>query len=267
MTQSVRCKICRATASLFSSALVLSKHQVSYYQCGNCGFVQTEDPYWLDEAYSEAISAYDIGSVNRAIVNASVCERYILQCFDCSSKFVDYGAGYGIMVRRMRDLGFDFYWYDRFCENLFARHFEADMSGVVGYELLTAFEVFEHLENPRKELETMLTVADNLLFSTELIPPSNPRPGEWWYYFPLSGQHIAFYTQQSLHALAESYGLHLTTDGRCLHLLTKLPPRKLPVRDRIAMKLLGDVRFLRRQLRKESLLADDFAALSGVRFN
>lgn len=226
--------------------------------------MQTEEPYWLDEAYSQPVSDYDIGSVNRAFVNSAISERYILQHFDCNARFVDYGAGYGIMVRRMRDLGFDFYWFDKYCDNLFARNLEADISGKTRYELLTAFEVFEHLENPRGEMEMMLAVTDNILFSTELIPPDNPRPGEWWYYFPLHGQHITFYTGRSLESLAEHFDLHLTTDGARLHLLTKAPLRELSTRQRFAMKYFGGVSHLRRKLVKQSLLLDDFVALSGL---
>jgi hypothetical protein len=266
MTQSKICKICLSTSDPFSSALILSKYQVSYFRCEKCGFVQTEDPYWLDEAYSDEANIYDIGYVNRAIANSQLCERYILQYFDCNSKFVDYGAGYGIMVRRMRDLGYDFYWYDKYCQNLFSRSFEANMSGEIVYELLTAFEVFEHLINPLQELEMMLEISDNILFTTELIPPGNPKPGQWWYYFPLHGQHIAFYTQKSLNVIAESHHLFLKSIGS-VHLLTKQRPRELHLVTKLAMNIYGKERLLRHKLFKKSLLAEDFTRLSGVKFN
>ncbi len=50
-----------------------------------------------------------------------------------------------MFVRLMRDNGFDFYRSDRQCENLFAKGFEASLDVSPSYELLTAFEVFEHL--------------------------------------------------------------------------------------------------------------------------
>jgi hypothetical protein len=255
---SVRCKVCGEASVRFSSALVLSKYQVTYFRCDHCGFVQTEEPYWLDEAYSEAVSSYDIGTINRAFVNSSRCEEYILRYFDCNAKFVDYGAGYGALVRRMRDMGYDFYWHDKFCKNLFALHFEADTSGATRYELLTAFEVFEHMANPREEFERMLGMADGILAGTELIPETNPRPGEWSYYFPLHGQHIAFYARKTLTFLAETYRLHLLTDGRSYHLFTKKPLRRLPIRDRLRVSLARDIRSLRYKLSKQSLLMDDF---------
>ena len=50
-----KCKICDSNSHYFATAKVLQKYNVDYFQCSNCGFVQTEEPYWLDEAYSEAI--------------------------------------------------------------------------------------------------------------------------------------------------------------------------------------------------------------------
>jgi hypothetical protein len=35
--------------------------------------------------------------------------------------FVDIGGGYGLLTRLMRDRGFDFYWKDPHCENIFAK--------------------------------------------------------------------------------------------------------------------------------------------------
>lgn len=255
----MNCKICESDTNYFASALVLSKYQVSYFQCPKCSFVQTEEPYWLDEAYSDAVSDYDLGSVNRAIVNSKKTEKFILKYFDCNSHFLDYGAGYGIFVRRMRDLGFNFYWYDRHCENLFAKRFEGDISGQTKYELLTAFEVFEHLVNPRQELEKMLSLSDNILFSTNLIPHNNPKPGDWWYYFPLHGQHISFYTKKTLLFIAERYSLHLTTNENSIHLLTKLPLPKISIKDRILLKITNNNDYLRYKLNQQSLLQDDFS--------
>lgn len=267
MSRIMNCKICGSDASFFSSSVVLNKYHIRYFQCSYCGFIQTEDPYWLEEAYSDTNNSYDIGIVNRAFINASICERYILRYFNCNSKFVDYGAGYGIMVRRMRDLGFNFFWHDLYCENLFAKQFEADFSGKTQYELITAFEVFEHLENPPLSIEKLLSITDNIIFSTEIIPENNPKPGEWWYYFPLHGQHIAFYKLKSLQVLAETFGLHFTTDFKNIHLLTKKPLPKLSFNERIAIKLPTANSHFRRKLKTQTLLAEDFYIVTGVRFS
>ncbi len=37
---------------------------------------------------------------------------------------MDFGAGHGVFVRMMRDKGFDFFWNDIYCKNLYAKDFE-----------------------------------------------------------------------------------------------------------------------------------------------
>jgi hypothetical protein len=124
--------------------------------------MQTEEPHWLSESYASAINEIDLGPVSRALVGSKVVEGVILSMFDKEAKFIDYGAGYGLLVRIMRDRGFDFYWYDKYCNNIFAKHFIANRER--GFELLTAFEVFEHLVDPLSEIKAMLAYSNNLLF-------------------------------------------------------------------------------------------------------
>ena len=47
----------------------------------------------------------------------------------------------------MRDKGYDFYWQDIYSKNLYATDFEYTKN--TKYEMLTAYEVFEHLPDPR----------------------------------------------------------------------------------------------------------------------
>lgn len=44
--------------------------------------MQTEEPYWLAEAYSSAISDLDLGPVNRAITGARIVEGVIVLAFE-----------------------------------------------------------------------------------------------------------------------------------------------------------------------------------------
>jgi hypothetical protein len=212
------CKICGNKAEVFSEAEILFKYTVKYYRCAECGFVQTEEPYWLEEAYSEAINYSDIGLLKRNSDLAPATANVISRFFDSSKKFIDYGAGYGVFVRMMRDRGFDFYWQDKYCENLYAREFEYKEGDK--YEMLTAYEVFEHLPDPAPEVNQMLRHSDSILFSTYLLPDTEPKPGEWWYYATDHGQHVSLYTRKSLEALAEKSGKRLYTNGKNIHLFT-----------------------------------------------
>lgn len=215
------CKICSSDATLLGKGILLNKYSVSYFQCTNCGFVQTESPYWLPEAYSSAITKADLGLANRNLILSKISKAIIVAFFNKSGSFLDYGSGYGLFVRLMRDKGFNFYWYDKYCDNLFAKGFEKDSNLSCNYELLTAFEVFEHLESPVIECEQMLKYSQNILFTTNLLPDGPPKPGEWWYYGLEHGQHIALYPYNSLVELGKRFGLNLYSDGKSIHLLTK----------------------------------------------
>jgi hypothetical protein len=185
--------------------------------------------------------------------------------FDKEAKFIDYGAGYGVLVRVMRDLGFDFYWHDKYCDNIFAKHFVAN--GETRFELLTAFEVFEHLVDPLSEIKAMLAFSNNLLFSTQLAPNEVQKVGDWWYFAPEHGQHVAFYTVEALQVISKVFNLHLSTDGVGTHLLSQKPVSnrlfRFFARETRQSRLVR--RLLRTQMRKRSLLLDDFHAVSGHR--
>lgn len=51
----MKCNICNNEANFFSNNTVLNKYDIDYFKCSTCGFVQTEEPYWLEEAYSSAV--------------------------------------------------------------------------------------------------------------------------------------------------------------------------------------------------------------------
>lgn len=223
----MNCKICNCCVDKLTSAKVLKKFDVNYFICSNCGFIQTEDPYWMELAYSSAIADSDIGLINRNIILADISKAIISKFFNSDGKFLDYGGGYGIFARLMRDLGYDFYLYDKYCPNLFAKGFETVLETQSRYELITAFELLEHVWDPIQELDRMLAISDSILFSTELIPISTPKPGEWWYYSLETGQHVSFYTLKSLSILAEKRGLDIFTNGKSLHLLTRKSDKRL----------------------------------------
>ena len=255
------CKICANNSLPIGTAQLVGKYTVQYYQCQQCGFVQTEEPYWLDEVYREPITRSDIGMLQRNIWLASTTKAIIVSFFDPHGRFLDYGGGYGIFVRLMRDRGLNFYRYDKHCANLFAQQFDVDTDTLEQYELLTAFELFEHLVNPLEDIDRMIGFTSNVLFSTVLLPRSNPKPGDWWYYGLEHGQHVSLYTRDALEYIAQKYDLNLYTNGSTLHLLTRKHIQPWAFRffssNRVA-KVVG------KRYRK-SLQAEDFYRITGQR--
>lgn len=218
------CKICSNKSISIFEAQVLNLYPVQYYQCSACEFIQTEKPYWLPEAYSDAIASLDIGLVKRNIDFATQTSLILNQNFDINQRFLDFGGGYGLFVRMMRDNGFDFYRQDIYCQNLFAEYFDIEnleKQAKQNFELLTAFEVFEHLDNPLEEIKNMFKYSSSILFSTEIIPNKKlTHTDDWWYFSPETGQHIAFYSKLSLEYIAKYFKKQIYSNGYSLHLLT-----------------------------------------------
>ncbi|GAB3931390.1 class I SAM-dependent methyltransferase [Larkinella terrae] len=252
------CHICNTPSSESFQVKVLFKYDVTYYRCHECGFIQTETPYWLPEAYESAITSLDIGLVSRNLHWAPTVEAVIRKWFRPEGPFLDYGGGYGLFVRMMRDRGFPFIRLDQYCENLFAKHFDVtDQPEVKNYELITAFEVFEHLANPVGTVEQMLQAGKSILFTTKVLPNPNVTPETWWYFIPETGQHVALYSLESLHRLAKRFGLQLYSDGHDLHLMTAKPISPTWLRWFTHPRKVAFYNYLHRYPAK-SMLNDDF---------
>lgn len=210
------CRVCASAAPHVFTQPLLDR-PVDYFECARCGYLQTQTPDWLEAAYASAINDVDTGimlrnqsNVGRVLVTLAACGRL-------RGRVVDHAGGYGILVRLLRDAGVDARWRDKYCENLVARGFEADDGP---YDLLTAFEVFEHLTDPLAELAAMLQQAPVVLLSTELIATAQTPPRDWWYLGRGHGQHIGFCRATTLRWMAAKLGCHHASDGRAVHLFS-----------------------------------------------
>ncbi len=220
----MKSKITGGKTNYLFTARLLSKYEVKYYQCEETGFIQTEEPYWLKEAYEAAIVALDVGLAMRNESLVADTQKILLKYFRDARLFVDFGGGYGQFVRMMRDRGFNFFLFDEYAENLYARFFSvtADELATNKYDLITSFEVFEHLVDPMDTLQQLMNSSDSILFSTELASRVKYQSAsDWWYFVPEIGQHISFHTQDSLEYMAQKMGARLYTNGKNLHLITR----------------------------------------------
>jgi len=221
------CKICKADSRKVFSKVVLGRHHVDYHLCASCGFLQTDEPFWLDEAYASALSIFDTALVARPLgFRAPIC-RLIQKHLDPNGRFLDFGGGAGLFARMMRDLGYDFYWDDKYAENVFAKGFDLNSLQPENrrFSLVTAFEVMEHVPDPMPVFHQLTEQGGNFLFSTELQPEDGFPLANWAYLGEQHGQHVSFYTVNALKYVASKLGLHYHRCGKYLHLYSTNPIR------------------------------------------
>ena len=218
----MKCKICGKRATRIFEANFLGKHRGFFDYCRTCGYLSVTNPYWLAEAYSDAISATDTGLVQRNFFVAQQLSVFIYFFLGMSEKdqFLDYAGGFGLLTRLMRDRGFNFYWQDPYCVNLVATGFGFDQTSPP-FKAVTMFEALEHLDDPLASLENILKSAESntLVFSTLLYGDHPPQPDKWWYYSLESGQHISFFSLKTLSTIGKQMGLNCYSTGS-FHVLT-----------------------------------------------
>ena len=73
------CKVCGSPTRDVFGKRILFKYDVRYVLCGSCGFLATETPWWLGEAYSEALMGLrDVGMVQRNLQVADIAADLII---------------------------------------------------------------------------------------------------------------------------------------------------------------------------------------------
>ena len=220
------CNVCQSSMQHQFSEKILSRYAVNFYRCSNCALLQSEKPYWISEAYEEAIVDADTGLVQRNISLARKVAPIIYFLFDKTNKFLDFAGGFGMFTRIMRDYGFNFYWSDPYCQNYLAKGFELT-DPIAPISVMTAFEVMEHVHEPIQFLESCIRDhrVNTIIFSTQLYEGKTPSR-DWWYYAFDGGQHITFYTKETLQMIAKKLGLHFTS-AHGVHIFAKKPVNQL----------------------------------------
>ena len=212
------CKVCQSQITKIFSHIILKKYMIDYFQCNICGFIQTEAPYWIEEAYKNALNPDDTGLIKRNEYFREKASTLLFFLFPKNNKYIDYAGGYGLFTRMMRDIGFDFFWTDKYAQNIISKGFEDKPENK--YQCVTAFEIFEHMIDPHEELEKILKYSDNIIFST-VLSGDHVQDQNWWYYGFNHGQHVSIYSEKSLKLLGSKFGLNFYTNGSNFHMFTK----------------------------------------------
>ncbi len=218
-----RCRACDGPVRKVFDAEVLGRHQVSYFRCLECDSLQSETPYWLQEAYDSAIVATDSGAVDRNLVSHAAIVA-IAETLNIRGRLLDFGGGAGLLCRLLRDSGYDAYVHDKYADPTYARAFSVDFASLPPHEitLLSAIEVLEHCAQPAVEIGRLLEKRPKVFVATTV--PYRGEGADWWYLGRQTGQHVFFYSHRALAGLAHRYGYHYLGFGM-FHLFTAAPLR------------------------------------------
>jgi len=206
------CRLCSGPTESKFQLEILAKYKVSYFECRDCGSLESQRPYWLDETYANPSDGLDVGRAQR-VVMTSLISAYILERLGTPKEriSIDWGGADGLFTRLMRDRGFSFLSYDKYQKSSFAEHFSVGDPGSVKPAAVTMFEVFEHLADPGTELGEVFSLKpDVLIFTTEPYKGQGP---DWTYLVPRNGKHVFFYSGKALEWIAERYQYALAWFG------------------------------------------------------
>jgi hypothetical protein len=197
--------------------LELSGIPCYYAYCEHCGFcfcpaiaawepakfkerIYNDDYLIVDPDYEEKRPKYHAGFLMSVFGHQKHRIRHL-----------DYGGGHGLLSGILREAGWQSVSYDPFMDE---SSFKPDKGS---FNLVTAFEVFEHVSDPRALMECCRDFLDSdissingdgmILFST-LVSDGLIKLRQrlnWWYASPRNG-HISLFSRRSLELLANDYG-------------------------------------------------------------
>lgn len=226
--KNVLCRCCGASCEFFSKAKVLSYDGV-YYRCRRCLSVQIDNPTWIVQSHSRAISALDTGLVSRCVSASKIISTFLYFEGKPNSVGIDWGGGTGLLTRLMRDLGYKMSNYDKYSDGYLAEGFQATLEDFNHpTTFITSIECFEHLEDPLTYFWEATKKTEYFFFTTEIIPFPTPDPAasEWWYFLPETGQHITFLSAQGLIIMKEKLEFKNYLRIGTLHVFSRAPIKK-----------------------------------------
>lgn len=203
------CRLCDHPVEFTFSKQLLKKFEVKYFYCKHCHCLQTENPYWLNDAYLPINERFDTGQFIRCLHNAAFIFSVLNQANLKNSLIVDYGCGSGLTGRILRDVGCNVWGYDAYAEPRLLAGFQ--VTDLEGAEVINLCEVVEHFSNPKLNFDEIFKHKPKLvIMQTGILESPNIN---WHYLAPEHGQHIFFLSENTLDYLAKKYNVAATIIG------------------------------------------------------
>jgi SAM-dependent methyltransferase len=201
---------------------------VYYALCSQCGFCfAPEIAGWKLEEFSKHIynDAYVLVDPDYVEARPKANAQTLVSMFKGKAhgfRHLDYGGGEGTLSNLLKESGWKSTSYDPFVNK------DKVLSQLGKFDLITAFEVFEHVPDPQqlmRDLRTLLAPNGIVLFSTLLSDGhiATDQKLNWWYAAPRNG-HISLFSKQSLNMLAHQNKFNFACFSEGFHtFFTKVP--------------------------------------------
>lgn len=194
---------------------------ISYYICPHCQFCfAPECMLWDKREFQEKIYNKDYAVVDpeheetrpRRLAGEL---NAVFQGNQYQIKHLDFGGGNGLMSKLLRAMNWQSSSFDPFFEP------QAKPDVLSKFNLITAFEVFEHHPHPHELINTLYSylAPGGLILFTTLVSDREIVPGRelaWWYAAPRNG-HISLYSSKSLALLGNTKGFRFVSFSNAFH--------------------------------------------------
>jgi hypothetical protein len=210
------CKICAGETELLRD----KKFKIDYYICSYCEYIFMDEVALVSPEQEVArYNEHNNSMENEGYVN--MFKEFLKIAVDPYAEQIktalDFGCGPGpVLSTLLQQKGFEVDTYDPYFapEEIYKNKC---------YDLITATEVFEHLQDPLQTarlLKEHLTNGGILAIMTMFHPGDAAAFSSWWY--RRDSTHISFFRPRTLTVLAELLGLKvLTFDRKNVCVLTK----------------------------------------------